>query len=208
MPSNLNRVERVFVGEVVADVDRQQEPGRVDAVANPGQRGPLVPVEVGPKLDEHAPAGHPEAVLAVRVDVPRRRSHRLLRCDLAVVHRDGKALVLDSHARNPGQTPAQFGGGALEDGYEHGGRFVLVMCAVRPGQLEPVAACVPDAGYAYPAADVREVTTAQDGHGAHRRRRVPAPRPRRRRAWPQRDPKRWGTAFRRSRGTTSTLGRW
>ena len=58
----LDRVEGVFVGEVVADVDRQQGTGRVDAVADPGQRGPLVPVEVGPQFDEHAPAGHPEAV--------------------------------------------------------------------------------------------------------------------------------------------------
>ena len=43
----LDRVERVFVGEIVADVDRQQGPGGVDAVADPGQRGALVPVEVG-----------------------------------------------------------------------------------------------------------------------------------------------------------------
>ena len=90
-----------------------------------------------------------------------------VRCDLAVVHRDGEALVLDSHARNLRQAPAQFGGGALEDGYERGGRFVLVIGAVWSGQLEPVAACVPDARYAHPAADVREVTTAEDGHGAH-----------------------------------------
>ena len=65
----LNRVEGVFVGEVVADVDRQQGTGRVDAIANPRQRGPLVPVDVWPQLDEHAPAGHPRGLLAVRVYV-------------------------------------------------------------------------------------------------------------------------------------------
>ena len=93
----------------------------------------------------------------------------MLRCDLAVVHRDGEALVLDANPGIPARPLAQFGGSPLEDGYERGGRFVLVMCAVRPRQLEPVAACVPDARYAYPAADVREVASAEDGHGAHRR---------------------------------------
>src|ERR1700758_526341 len=91
-----NRVEGVFVGEVIADVDRQQGTGRVDAVTNPRQRGSLVPVDVGPQLDEHAPAGHPEAVS---------RSELMCRGDdltdpfrrhLAGVHRDGQALVLDS----------------------------------------------------------------------------------------------------------------
>ena len=57
-----DRIEGVFVGEVVADVDRQQRTGRVDTIADPGQRGPLVPVEVGPQFDDHAPAGHAEAV--------------------------------------------------------------------------------------------------------------------------------------------------
>ena len=89
------------------------------------------------------------------------------RCHLAVVHRDGKTLVLDAHSRNLGQGSAQFGGGALEDRYENRGRVVAVMRAVRPRQLEAVAARVPEAGYADPAADIREVTTAQDGHRAH-----------------------------------------
>ena len=53
MPSNSDRIEGVFVGEVVADVDRQHATRRVDAVADPGQRGALVPVDVGPQLDEH-----------------------------------------------------------------------------------------------------------------------------------------------------------
>src|SRR6476620_12489241 len=53
----MNCVEGVFVGEVVADVDRQQVTGRVDAIANPGQCRPLIPVDVWPQLDEHASAG-------------------------------------------------------------------------------------------------------------------------------------------------------
>ena len=163
----LDRVKGVFVGEVVADVDRQQRTGRVETLADPGQRGPLVPVEVGPQFDDHAPAGHPEAVL---------RSELMHRGDdltnpvgrhLAVVHRDGKALVLDANSRNPRQAPGQFGGSAFEDGYERGGRFVLMMGAVRSGHLEPVAACVPEVGYADPVADIGEVATAQDGHRAH-----------------------------------------
>ena len=97
-----------------------------------------------------------------------RRSRRRVRRHLAVVHRDGKALVLDPNSRNLRQALAQFGGRAFEDGYEHGGRFVLVIGAVRSRHLEPVAACVPEPGYAHPVADIREVATAQDGHRAHR----------------------------------------
>ena len=96
----LDRVEGVFVGEVVADVDRQQSTGRVDAVTDPGQRGALVPVEVGPQLDEHAPAGHPQAVSRCELVCGGDDLTDPFRCDLAVVHRDGKALVLDPHSRN------------------------------------------------------------------------------------------------------------
>ena len=90
------------------------------------------------------------------------------RCHLPVVHRDRKTLVLDAHTRNLGQGLAQFGGGAGEDWYENRSGIVTVMRAVRPHQLEAVAACVPETGYADPAADIREVTTAQDGHRTHR----------------------------------------
>ena len=46
-----NRVERVFVGEVVADVDRQQGTCFVDVIADPGQHGALFPVDVRPQFD-------------------------------------------------------------------------------------------------------------------------------------------------------------
>ncbi len=54
----LDCVESVFVGEVVADVDGQQGARRVDAITDPGQRGPFVPVDVRSQLDQHAPARH------------------------------------------------------------------------------------------------------------------------------------------------------
>src|SRR6185369_5095047 len=71
---------------------------------------------------------------------------------------------LDTHSRNLCQALAQFGGRALEDGYERGSFFILVIGAVRSDQLEPVAACVPDSRHVDTGADVREITTAQDGH--------------------------------------------
>ena len=51
-----------------------------------------------------------------------RRSHHSLRRHLAVVHRDGKTLVLDAHSRDLVQALGQFRGGVLEDGHERGGR--------------------------------------------------------------------------------------
>ena len=90
-----------------------------------------------------------------------------LRCHLAIVHRDGEALVLDANPCDLGQAPAQLAGGLLEDRYEHRGRVVAVVGAVRCRQLEAVAARVPDAGRADPGTDVGEVAAAQDGHGAH-----------------------------------------
>src|SRR5512135_2250170 len=93
----------------------------------------------------------------------------VLRCDLAIVNRDGEALVLHSYSRNLRQAVAQLGGRAFEDRHKGGGRFILVIGAVRPGQLKPVAAGEPEPGCAYPGADVRKVATAQDRHGTRRR---------------------------------------
>src|SRR5262249_22662997 len=45
-PVEADRIERVFVGEIVADVDRQHAARLVDMVSNPGQRGALVPVDI------------------------------------------------------------------------------------------------------------------------------------------------------------------
>ena len=64
-----NRVEGVFVGEIVADVDRQHATRLVDLVADPGQRGALVPVDVRSQLDYLAAARHPQAMsFSVPVD--------------------------------------------------------------------------------------------------------------------------------------------
>ena len=128
----------------------------------------------------------------------------VLGCDLAVVDRDGEALVLHPYSRNRRQVVAQFGGGALEDGHGRGGLVVLVVGTVGSGQLEPVAAGVPDAGYADPVADVGEVATAQDGHRMHATDELQAPRRRRRRAWPRRDRRRSARAFRRSRDSNGS----
>src|ERR1700692_3965810 len=92
-----------------------------------------------------------------------------LRSDLAVVNRDGEALVFHSYSRNLRQAVAQLGGRALEERHEGGGRFILVIGAVRSRQLKPVAAGVPEPGYVYAGADIRKVATAQDRHGTYRR---------------------------------------
>ncbi len=93
----------------------------------------------------------------------------MLRCDLAVVNRDGEAFVLHPHSGNLRQALAQLGGRALEDRHKGGGGLILVIGAVRSRQLKPVAAGVPEPGYAYPGADIGKVATAQYGDGALRR---------------------------------------
>ena len=159
-------VESVFVGEVVADVDRQQGTRRVDAVTDPGQRGPFVPVEVGPQLDEHAPVGHPQAISLPEFMCGRDDLADVLRCNLAVVHRDGEALVFYPYSGNLRQALAQLGCRTLEHGHGGGGRFVLVVGAVRCGQLKAVAARVPETRYGDPGADIGEVAAAQYRDGA------------------------------------------
>ena len=57
-----NGVEGVFVGEIVADVDGQHAARLVDLVTEPGQRGALVPIDVGSQLDHLAAARHPQAM--------------------------------------------------------------------------------------------------------------------------------------------------
>src|SRR5271165_3302701 len=130
-----NRVERVFVGEVVADVHRQQGTRSVDAITNPGQRGPLVPVDVRPQLDYPATSRHPQAISLPEPVCCRDDLTDALRCDLAVVNRDGEALVLHAYPRNLRQTAAQLGGRALEDRHRGDRRVVLVITAVRSYQL-------------------------------------------------------------------------
>src|SRR5690348_14928329 len=92
----------------------------------------------------------------------------VLQCDLAVVNRDGEALLPHSYSRNLRQAVAQLGGRSLEERNKGGGCFILVISAVRSRQLKPVAAGVPEPGCAYSGADISEVATAQDRHGTHR----------------------------------------
>ena len=104
-----NRVEGVFVGEIVADVDRQHAAGLVDLVADPGQRGALVPIDVGSQLDHLAAARHPQAMpLSVPVGCRDDLGHALRR-DIAEVDGDGIALVLDARSRDVAELVAQFG---------------------------------------------------------------------------------------------------
>ena len=91
------------------------------------------------------------------------------RCDLAVVNRDGEALMFYPYSGNLRQALAQLGRRTFEDTDGGGSRFVLVIGAVRFGQLKAMAARVPDTRYRYPGADVGEVAATQYGDGALRR---------------------------------------
>ena len=91
-----NGVEGVFVGEVVADVDGQHAARLVDEIADPRQRSALVPVDIGSQLDHFAPARHSQAMsLPVSVRCRDDFGHAVGR-DIAIVDRDGIALVFDA----------------------------------------------------------------------------------------------------------------
>ena len=93
-----DRVECVLVGDVVADVDRQYGLGdavaRGDVVEHPMQRLTLVPGHVRPKFDDFAASRHPQTFGPP--ESAHRRNHVIdvFRIDIAVVHSNGKALVL------------------------------------------------------------------------------------------------------------------
>ena len=156
------RIECVFVGQVVADVHRQQGTLAVDLIADPGQRRALVPVDVGPKLDNLAPVSDPQ--LFALPDAVRACDYLtdVLRRHFAIVHRDGETLVLQPNPRNVRQRLGQLGGGAFQPRHRCGARVVLVVLAVRPDQLEAMATGVPDAGNTHALADVGKVAAAED----------------------------------------------
>ena len=145
-----NRVEGVFVSEIVADIYRQHTTRLVDPITDPGQRGALVPVDVGSQLDYLAAARHPEAVA---LPVPVSRGDDLadaLSRRIAVVHGYGIALVLDVCSRDVLQFVAQFGRCTFQDGYRGGRGIVVVVTAVRSDELEAMTAGVPEARQARP----------------------------------------------------------
>ena len=81
----LDRVEGVFVGDIVADVDRQHGAAArsLDVFEDPVERSALVPIEVGAKLDDFA--AHRDLQALRSPDLACRRDHpvdqlRVRRC--------------------------------------------------------------------------------------------------------------------------------
>ncbi len=72
----------------------------MDLVADPRQRGALVPVDIGSQLDHFAAARHPQSMsLPVSVRCRDDLGHAVRR-DIAKVDRDGIALVFDVRSRD------------------------------------------------------------------------------------------------------------
>ncbi len=164
------------------------------------KRGALVPVDVGPQFDDLAAARHPQTV---PVSVPMGRRDDFgdpLRCDVAVVDGDGVALVFDACSRNLASAlhatrPPRFPGRVLRRArHRCGGDCRRVRsarsrgCPHTRGQADrPAPGYPPDRGRS-----VSQQGTAPPVS--------PAPLPCHRQASPHRDPRRFPTACRRSRG--------
>ena len=161
-----DRVEAVLVGQVVADIDRQHRLRRLDLLANPGQRGALVPVDVGPQFDDLAAVGDSQVLATADPVGACRHLADVVGRDVTVMDRDGKSLVFHPRSLDVGERLTQLGGGALEHRHGRGGVVVLAVAAVGRDRLEAVAAGVPEVGHTHPVPDVGEVAAGQDRDGA------------------------------------------
>ncbi len=102
-PAVLDRVERVLVGQVVADVDRQHVGRCADVAEGPHQCPALVPVDIRTDLDDLAAARGPQARF-LRHGRTHRRDHLVdpLGVHIAVVDRDGETFTFH---QDPGTVP-------------------------------------------------------------------------------------------------------
>ena len=166
-----DRVERVLVGQVVADVDRQQRLLPGDLVEDPFQGLALVPVQVRAEFDHHPARCDPQATARADLVHLRRHPRGGLRRGVAVVHRDREPLVLH-HDSGDVECLGELGRGPLQHRHRRRRGLVLVMAAVRADHLEPVAARVPQAGNADAAVDVGEIAAGEDGDRVKRGQRL------------------------------------
>ena len=130
------------------------------------QRLTLVPGHVWPKFDDFAAGRHPQTFGPP--ESAHRRNHvvDVFRIDIAVVHSDGKALVLHQYSRDIAEVFRQSSGGMRQSGDRRAGRGILVMAAIRCDQLEAVTAREPQSVDVDPVADIGQVTAADHPHRA------------------------------------------
>ena len=159
-------------------------PCRLQVINHPAQGLSLVPVDVRSQLDDLAPRSSPEARGAGRPRAPPRPLRRLGRG-----RRYGSAWRTPNRlcsTTTPGIDPScsrSSGGRLLEHRYGGRGGVVLVVCSVGCGQLETVAAGIPDAGQADAPGHVGEVTAGQHRDRTTRRQLPQCLGPRPGRAW-------------------------
>ena len=96
---------------------------------------------------------------------------RGIRCGVAVVHRDGVALVFHRYPADTGEHLGELSCRISQYRDRLRGSLVAVMCPVRTDHLKAVAAGVPQAGYADPVADVGEVAAGQHRYRVKRGQR-------------------------------------
>ena len=167
-----DRVERVFVGEVVADVDRQEQLPPVELVENPFQCLALAPVDIRPEFDDHPPAGDTKIVALSDDSHGGGDSVDTVGGDVSIMHGDGEALVLHDESADIGQAFAKFGLRIRKNPDRFGADLVLVVCPIGGQQFETMAARIPDAGHADSGLDVVQSATTDHRDRAARGQRL------------------------------------
>ena len=96
---------------------------------------------------------------------------RGIRCGVAVVHRDGVALVFHRYPADTGEPLGELGCRIRQYRDRLRCSLVAVVHPVRTDHLKAVAAGVPQAGYADPIADVGEVAAGEHRYRVERGQR-------------------------------------
>ena len=160
-------VERVLVGDVVADEHHERVVGHRCFLHQPAQRPALVPVRRRAQLEDLLAAGHAQCGVGVRDGGDGGLERRHVGIDGgAVVHRDGEALALGPCARRRVDGGDEQTFGTVERRERRSALGELLAGAVGGDDVEAVAAGHPQPGRVDERRDVVEVTAADDPDGA------------------------------------------
>jgi len=160
-PGRRQGPERIFTGEVVADVDRHGVACAADVLEYPSHRPSLVPLDVGAQFGDLASVRDAErAVPAGRIAHRREDLAHPVRGDVAVMNGDGETLGFHQNAGHVGQAVPEGDGDPPEVGHRTIGGLVPVVRAVRTHELEAVVTRVPEAGHADPCLQVGHIAAA------------------------------------------------
>src|SRR6516165_2583655 len=165
----LDRVERIFVGDVVADVDRQHG-ARVRTVAayyvleEPIESCARATVNSWAELDNLATGGDPETLGAREFTGRRDHPVDIAGVGIAVMDSQCKALVLHRYSRNVTKLLRQSAGRVRQGIADAAGGDDFVVGAIRREQFHAVAAGIPDSVDFDPFAHIGEIAAAYHGH--------------------------------------------